>query len=412
MRFHSRRQTIPDYVDTLDGFRALATFLVLIFHYWQQSWVGMVVDFGLFKYDFTSIVAAGNFGVELLFVLSGFCLYYPLAMHPERRLRVGNYVYKRAVRILPTYFLSVLICSAYQIGRLNPDLLREQFIGNMTLTQMSTPGLAYNHLNPVLWSIAIEVQFYILFPIILPLFRKKPYWVMLGAFLIGESWRMYLREIDHSKISWLMNQLPGMIDTFVGGMLAAHIVSRLKKELTADQQKRARAMFTVAALMFAAVFFLTVMYYDALRYQNVPNNLSRLQMHTRKFLVISFAGAIACSVFSSRWMHLFLGNPVTRFCATISYQVYMWHGWISLRLKEWRIPSYTTERPMDDLAWRWPYLLLCIGLSLTISIAVTYLIERPVSNFCLKHAPRWAKPQPKTKPLPEPTQENGGTANE
>ena len=176
----------------------------------------------------------------------------------------------------------------------------------MTLTQMSTPALAYNHLNPVLWSIAIEVQFYLIFPLILPLFRKKPYWVMAAAFAIGEGWRMYLRDIDYSRIGWLMNQLPGMIDVFVGGMLAAHIVARIKRTLDDGSRAALRPAFTLAALMFAAMYFLAVMYIDALRYENVPENLSRLQMHTRKFVSAAFCGAIAASVFSCEWLHRLL----------------------------------------------------------------------------------------------------------
>ena len=336
--------------------------------------------------------------MELLFALSGFCLYYPLAMHPERRLHIGNYAYKRMVRILPTYFFSVIVSAIYQVGRLDPALLREQFIGNMTLTQMSTPALAYNHLNPVLWSIAIEVQFYLIFPLILPLFRKKPYWVMAAAFVIGEGWRMYLRDIDYSRIGWLMNQLPGMIDVFVGGMLAAHIVARIKRTLDDGSRAALRPAFTLAALMFAAMYFLAVMYIDALRYEDIPENLSRLQMHTRKFVSAAFCGAIAASVFSCEWLHRLLGNPVTRFLSTISYQVYMWHAWIALRLKEWHLPPYMTERPMDDPEWRWPYMLLCLALSFLVAVLMTYLAERPISKFCLAHAPRWAKPRPAAAP--------------
>lgn len=398
MTLNSRSRTIPDYVDTLDGFRAIATFLVLIFHYWQQSWVSMVVRLGPLTIDFTNIVSIGGLGVELLFVLSGFCLYYPLAMHPERRLHIGSYIYKRIVRILPVYILCVLICSLYQIGRMDGAVLREQFLGNLTLTQMSTPSLAYNRINPVLWSIAIEAQFYVIFPLLLPLFRKKPYWVMLGAFVIGESWRWYLRDVDYSRIGWLMNQLPGMIDVFVGGMLAAHVTAQLKHSLTKKQQRALAPAFTLATILFALLYFLVTMYIGALRYQDMPENLSRLQMHTRKFVIAAFAGAIACSTLSLPWMHRLLGNPVTRFVSTISYQVYLWHAWIALRLKEWRIPSYATERPMDDPVWRFPYLMLCIGLSLIVAVFMTYCVERPVSRFLFNHTPRWARPNPTEVP--------------
>ena len=321
MKRNGRSRTIPDYIDTLDGFRAIAAVLVMMFHYWQQSWVTMAVRIGPWTIDFTDIVSMGGLGVELLFILSGFCLYYPLAMHPERKLNIGSYVYKRCVRILPTYLLCVVVCSVYQIGRLNPDLLREQFIGNMTLTQMATASLSYNHLNPVLWSIAIEAQFYVVFPFLLKIFRKQPYWVMLGAFLIGETWRWYQREIDHSQINWLMNQLPGMIDVFVGGMLGAHVTAMLKRTLTEEQKKAYAPMFTAALIMFFMLYLLTTQYISLRRYDNLPDNLSRLQMYTRKFILIAFAGCVVSSVFSCRWVHLLLGNPVMRFGSTISYQL-------------------------------------------------------------------------------------------
>lgn len=398
---NSRAATIPDYVDTLDGFRAAATFLVLIFHYWQQSWVTMKLDlFGL-TIDFTPIVSIGSLGVELLFVIGGFCLYYPLAMHPERRLHIGQYAYKRFVRILPTYFICVIVASVYQIGRMDSATLWEQFVGNMTLTQMSTPSLAYNRLNGVLWSIAIEAQFYLIFPFLLKLFRKKPYWVMAGAFLIGETWRWYLRDVDHSQINWLMNQLPGMIDVYVSGMLAAHIVAQLKHTLTEEQQTSLRPTFTLAAVGFIMLYVLVTMYIYPLRYREVADNLSRLQMHTRKFVMIAFSGAVCCSAMSCRWMHVLLGNPITRFVSTISYQVYLWHMWIALRLKDFRIPDYAAERPMDDPAWRWPYMVLCCALTLIAAVFMTYCVEHPVSKFCLSHAPRWAKPKkPRRKPIP------------
>ncbi len=393
MKKYMGKPKIPDYVDTLDGFRAIAAVLVMMFHYWQQSWVSMAVQLGPVRIDFTPIVSFGGVGVELLFILSGFCLYYPLAMHPERKLDIGNYVWKRCVRILPSYLLCVIVCSAYQIGRLDPNLLLEQFIGNMTLTQMSTASLAYNHLNPVLWSLAIEAQFYLIFPLLVKVFRKKPFWVMIAAVVIGESWRWYQREIDHSKINWLMNQLPGMIDVFVGGMTAAHVTALFRRTLTDEQKKAYAPAFSLMAVMFFMVYIFVTKYIYMHRYDNIADNLSRLQMYTRKFLIISFTGMIFSSVFAGRWLHVLLGNPLTRFVSTISYQLYLWHMWICLRLKDMRIPSYATERPMDDPEWRMPYLLLSIGLSLLLAVLMTYFFERPVSQAALSHAPRWARPK-------------------
>lgn len=389
----SRRESIPDYVDTLDGFRALGVMLVVAFHYWQQSWVDLRFTVLGLDVNTTNIVVNGGVGVELLFILSGFCLYYPLAMHPERRLALGHYAYKRAVRILPSYFLCVLVSAAWQIGRLDPAVLRQQFWGNMGLVQMMTPALAYNRLNGPLWSIAIEVQFYILFPLLVVPFRKRPYLVMLAAFAVGEVCRWYLRDVDYSRITFLMNQMPCMIDVFVGGMLAAHVTAQAKRELGKKRRRFAPA-FALGTLAFLMLWLMASKYMGRLRYSDIPENLSRMRMDVRKYLVAGFGGAIACSALASKWLRRALGNGLSRFISTISYQVYLWHAWIALSLKDVHIPAYATARPMDDVAWRWPYLLLCAGLALAVSVVLTYGFERPISRFCMKHMPRWARPGP------------------
>ncbi|MBQ6594328.1 MAG: acyltransferase [Clostridia bacterium] len=386
-----RRKELPDYVDTIDGFRAVATFLVLIFHYWQQSWVTMEVSIGPLRINFLPVVSIGSLGVELLFVISGFCLYYPVARHPKRPFSVGNYFYRRAIRILPTYLLCVLICGAWQYGRLSPALWREQFLGNLTLTQTMTESLYNNRINAVLWSIAIEVQFYLIFPLLIIPFRKHPFLVMAAAAAIGEGWRMYLQDVDASHINFLMNQLPGMIDVFVSGMLSAHIAASLKRHLGKRAKRKLTPAFTAAAIAFAMLYFLVTMYIHALRYSTDAAGLSRLQMHTRKFVIAAFAGATCCSTMAMPWLHRLLGNPVTRFLSGISYQVYLWHAWIALTLKDLRVPAYVTERPMDDPAWRWPYMMLCCALTLAVSVLITFCIEQPIHRALKEHAPAWAR---------------------
>lgn len=391
MKRLSNRDGIADYVDTLDGFRALGVLLVMIFHLWQQSWFTFAFTVFGYRVDFTNIVVNGSFGVELLFVLSGFCLYYPLAMHPGRRLRLGQYAFKRAVRILPSYFLCVIVCAAYQIGRLDAATLRGQFIANMTLTQMMTPALAYNRINGVLWSLAVEAQFYVVFPLLAKAMRRWPYRTMLAAFLVGEGLRWYIRDIDYSQVNFLMNQLPAMIDVFAGGMLAAHIVAQLQRALDDDQKRRLAPAFAVAALMFLMLCVLAAVYMGRLRYDSMPENLSRLRMQTRKYLIAGFSGAVCCSALSAGWLHRALGNRVARFFSVISYQLYLWHIWIALRLKDFHIPPFSTERPMDDEPWRAPYLLLSLALAIGVATLLTYGFERPVSRFLTARAPKWAR---------------------
>ena len=196
--------------------------------------------------------------------------------------------------------------------------------------------------------------------------------------------------------------LAGFQGTEVGGKFPTDPAA-LKHALD-DQQKRLLApAFSVATLAFIGLFVFVTMYIYPLRYQNIPENLSRLQMHTRKFVALACAGAITCSAFSLRWIHALLGNPVLRFISGLSYQIYLWHMAIALALKDWHLPPFSTQTPMDDVYWRFPYLMLCIAITAMTALVMTFGVERPLSGLLLSHAPRWARE-------PEKRQQEAGHA--
>ena len=153
------------------------------------------------------------------------------------------------------------------------------------------------------------------------------------------------------------------------------------------------ALIRLGLLLLWAAPLIAALLYAWEKYTGRTDGLTVLQMHTRKFVIVAFAGATGCASLAMPWVQKLLGNPLTRFLCAISYQVYLWHAWVALRLKDLHIPSYQTERPMDGPAWRFPYLMLSLAITLAIAIAVTYLIERPVHKCLAAHAPRWARPK-------------------
>lgn len=405
-RLSARARSIPNYLDTLDGFRAAATLLVMLFHYWQQSWVGYSWQVRLGTYtlniNLEPWIITGGLGVEILFLLSGFCLFYPLAMNPEREFNAREFAYKRFVRILPSYYLCFLVGAVVQLGcmpwadmrmyRLSDLEWWYHFIGGLFFGQAATPRMYTNPFNGVLWSLPIEMQFYVIYPLVLRGFRKKPVLTMVCAFAIGESWRFYLRSVDSSNITFLMNQLPAMIDVFVGGMFAAWLTGRIKHALDEKQLKQLAPVFT--ALTIALVLFFGLDQLQMYQSRSLPGGTSVSQMVLRKYNVMALGLAIMSSAFACNWLRKLFGNPITRYLSTISYQLYMWHMLIGLRLKEWHIPPYTIPEggsyPMDDLAWRMPYLLISLALSFAVATAITYLFERPITRALTRHKPAWA----------------------
>ena len=402
-RLNRRARDIPNYLDTLDGFRAAATIMVLLFHYWQQSWVGFSWNIQLFGRTFNISVepwiVSGGLGVEVLFLLSGFCLFYPVAMNPQRPFNAREFAYKRFTRIMPSYYLCFFVGAILYMGCMPWASLRSyqlsdrewwyHFIGGLFLGQTSTARMYTNPFNGVLWSLPIEMQFYLLFPLILRVFRKHPHGVMIGAFVIGESWRFYLRSIDSSNIVYLMNQLPAMIDVFVGGMYSAWLTGRIKRVLDDKQKKTLAPLFTALTIAFVLFFWLDQMLFNASR--SASGGTSIGQMNLRKYNIIALGLAIMSSAFSCNWLRRIFGNPFTRYISSISYQLYMWHMLIALRFKEWHIPEYTIPEgqsyPMYDEAWRLPYFMISLIVSLAIATLITYCFEKPISRALNKHRP-------------------------
>lgn len=402
-RLNRRARDIPNYLDTLDGFRAAATIMVLLFHYWQQSWVGFSWNIQLFGHSFNISVepwiVSGGLGVEVLFLLSGFCLFYPVAMNPQKPFKAREFAYKRFARIMPSYYLCFLVGAILYLGCTPWADLRSyqlsnkewwyHFIGGLFLGQTSTPRMYTNPFNGVLWSLPIEIQFYLLFPLILRAFRKHPHAVMISAFVIGESWRFYLRSIDSSNIVYLMNQLPGMIDVFVGGMYSAWLTGRIKRVLDDEQKKALAPLFTTLTIGFVLFFWLDQMLFNASRLASGGTSIA--QMNLRKYNIIALGLAIMSSAFSCNWLRRIFGNPFTRYISSISYQLYMWHMLVALRFKEWHIPEYTIPEgqsyPMYDESWRLPYFMISLVVSLAIATLITHCFEKPISHALNKHRP-------------------------
>ena len=79
-------------------------------------------------------------------------------------------------------------------------------------------------------------------------------------------------------------------------------------------------------------------------------------------------------------------NRAARFIAAISYNLYIWHQWLAVQLKQWRIPYWAGETPPNmtgDLSWQWRYTLLLLALSFGAAIVLTYCFERPAARLLL-----------------------------
>ena len=396
------------HIDVLDGVRALAVFGVLWFHFWQQNWIMPYIDVPILakiglpgSISLLFLPRAGFLFVDWLLFLSAFCLFLPYARAaldqtplPETRL----FYQKRVARIVPSYAVSVLLIfflvsipsGAY---RTVTEALKD-LIPTLTFTQTFFPDvLIGTKINGVLWTAAIEMQFYVFFPWLARAFAKKPGWTYLGmlALSLAYLWGFALRDPDSIRLT--VNQLPAFFGVFANGMAFAYLFTLAGKHLRRSPQLSALAL---VALITAVVLLVQMM---SAAPETNPVQIWQAQHRYSLSLVFAVITVSAALTFSGiRWL---FSNKLMQFLSLISYNVYIWHQWLAVKLKEWKIPYWTGDNPPNmtgDTRWQWTYTALILIGTFALAIAATYLIEHPAAKRIMALQPK-QHPNKKREPL-------------
>ncbi|MGI9161921.1 MAG: acyltransferase family protein [Mycobacterium sp.] len=219
-----------DRIPSLTGIRALAALLVIGTHAAYTT--------GKYTHGYTGLLLSRmEIGVPIFFVLSGFLLFIPWvraaqAGTPGPSLR--RYGWHRVRRIMPAYVVAVLgafVLYHFHDAGPNPGHTWYGLLRNLTLTQIYTDGYMFSHIHQGLtqiWSLAVEVSFYVALPIIAYLVltvlcrrRWRPGLALTGlavCALISPAWMVYVHTAQHLPDGARL-WLPGYLAWFIGGMM-------------------------------------------------------------------------------------------------------------------------------------------------------------------------------------------------
>lgn len=358
------------HVATMDGLRGLAIVLVVLFHYWQLSFWIIPLGGG---HTLEPLQFGGFLGVELFFFISGFCLFFPYAAGKVPGL--GHFWYRRAIKIVPSYLLALFVFafvltdiapSTWVHGKVADLGMHLLFLHNMT-------AATHGSFDGVMWSLAVEVQFYLLFPLFAWAFRRQPFptaAVMIG---ISVAYRAWNRHHSGQDLGLGADMLPAFLDLFAFGMLAATIVVWVRERpLTAQ---RLRVPFTAVAVVALALVVVLFKWVYAIRVDTPPGVW---QSENRAYLGLLFVALAVASAFAVKPWRAVLSNRVLVFLSTISYNLYLWHQAIGLLIRKHGWWPADTPVPTDDPHWRWSYTLVAITASVIVATLITYLFERPL----------------------------------
>jgi len=158
----------PQRLPSLDGLRALSIALVIIGHAYQGAtdrspstpiWL---------------IVANGGLGVEIFFVISGFLITWLLLKERERNgiISLRDFYVRRAVRIIPALWAYLAIVLLLVLWGVLSGVSRNAFLSAFTFTTDYSPWADSNTLAHT-WSLSVEEQFYLLWPVTLVVVMKR-----------------------------------------------------------------------------------------------------------------------------------------------------------------------------------------------------------------------------------------------
>jgi peptidoglycan/LPS O-acetylase OafA/YrhL len=209
-------------IDWLDGIRAAAAMFVVLHHCWLAVFPTYPHQSGPW---FLGWMLYGHVAVSVFIVVSGFSLSIAPARRGWRLTRgVRGFIYRRAWRILPTYW-AALVISAIVVGLVTPEQTGDQ----VSLKAIVVHALLLQDVvdspkpNGAFWSIAVEWQIYFLFPLLLLLLR----WTgprRLVAAVAALVVTGYLLATHVEVFHRFLNLTPQYLVLFAMGMAAAGVV--------------------------------------------------------------------------------------------------------------------------------------------------------------------------------------------
>lgn len=300
----------------LDGLRGIAVLIVLSSH---------TAAFGMY--------AQGSLGVLMFFFLSGFVLSLPFVDKPNKicdRELLGKYFLNRALRIIPAYWVACIII--FCIATVGVDWL----LWNMSFIK------GWNHF----WSVAEEVRFYLLFPVVIALLALLPNKLLQIIALILLIYFSYEHRLSH-KVDMLDGRhVAFYFWVFLGGVLTCFLQSMgffnafLRRNLLVKYILLTVSVLALLMLVFSANYYMDVFWKPNFAF--IPSSLQlngwrASEMWFCLFLILF----LSATVYRESILNQFLSLWLFRHLGLLSYSIYLYHMNIMFILQK---KGYTGEK--------------------------------------------------------------------
>jgi len=351
----------PQYFKQLDGLRFVAVLAIMAVHWLKIS--------AIFKYS----VIASNISVDLYFVLSGFLITRILLLQKIKIAEkstlpwqaIKNFYARRSLRIFPIYYLLIFICILLNIPparEIYPWLL--SYTTNFLRLQITELG-PFGHL----WTLAIEEQFYLVFPFfILWLPQRLLKKFLIGGILLALVSRCFAVYIFETPIAVYVFPFCCADALCIGALLAYMLV--YENCLIQFLKKKYLLWLSLFLFVFCAYRFLKISETDALAFV-----LFRLSISGLCAWIIGIGITNQYSGFAKS----FLEHKVIMYLGKVCYGIYLYH-FLAPFIATYLYDLYPIQDPFPRflvLEKAFIYFILTIVMA-----ALSWqLIEQPVNNL-------------------------------
>lgn len=339
------------YRPEIDGLRAIAVVAVVLYH---AEFIFR--DVNLFK--------GGFIGVDVFFVISGYLISSIILreMNEGRFSFVGFYE-RRARRILPVLFTVMLVSIPFAWLYMLPKAVKEfsgsvlsalVFGSNLWFLQEDSYWAEPSALKPFLhtWSLSVEEQFYVLFPIILLLLWKFAREYLASIFVLGFLLSLHLADFGSANYAEATFFL---LPTRGWELLAGAILAKL--EMTNARMSHSFLAVTMPVMGLFLIGGAVVLLDNGMRY---PSLITLFPVVGTMILIwFCHKGELVTELLSSK--------PFVS-VGLISYGFYLWH-----------YPVFAFSQIKDDTPTQYDKMVWII-LSLFLSAITYFLIEKPARN--------------------------------
>ncbi|NOT62049.1 MAG: acyltransferase [Acidobacteria bacterium] len=353
-------------IPELDGLRGLAVLMVMAYHAFAyemvyEQWYG-------FARLLAWVTNLGWLGVDLFFVLSGFLITGVLLRTRQDVHYLGNFYWRRALRILPLYFLILLVVVSCYANAGWFVLLSAVFLSNL-VTLFGVP-LVYGPL----WSLAVEEHFYLFWPwVVRALTPRRLAWLATGVAFSQPLARGagFLTNTDIYYFTWF--RLDGLA---WGALLACLLFLSIKP-------KQAGRQVAIVALGLATMLSFIGLPFGLLSRQRIVGAMllfSIAQLFFLSLLAWAWAGqgTKAVGVLRYRWL---------RQCGIWSYCLYLIHL-LLLQAFDWI--ANRNDGALESLTGKLGYYLLRAGIALPVAFLFARFSFQYFESPLLRKLPPWS----------------------